>query len=534
MKILLITPIANYPRIHPSFLSNTDFPVGFAYIAAALKQAGHSVVGLNPNNDVRFESAQELLKNRLIQALIETNPHMIGLGGLSTDIHFINDAITIIRSLRPHIPIVCGGGIITNDAEYVFKLLRPDFCIIGDAEVAIVKLVNMLERGEALFHEVPNIGYWANGTAVFNECRQDEVDVDSHPFPDYEPFGMSSMLGNHSLVARYNFRYTRPHPVPMTLVAARGCPFNCSFCVHRDDKRYRFRSIQNIMEEIAVMHERYHFNILIILDELFAVHKGRLQQFATAVLEGREKYGWDFDWTFQTHASANLDHATLQLAKQAGCFFFSYGIESASPTVLVSMNKKTEPRQIETAIELSRQVRMGFGGNFIFGDPAETLETAKESLEFYKRHCLNIHVNVGTVHPYPGSELFDYCLERGIIPDKLAYYDNIDQVSYNMTSLPHDEFNRLMSLIGQTLNQCPVPVARTVASRPDPNASSGELSQNGEKRPWELWSVCPHCNETIYARELLGDEETANNCASFVTGCPACHIRYIVRVTNSA
>lgn len=531
MKILLVIPVSNYPDVHPSFLSNTDFPVGFAYLAGALKQAGHRVFGLNPNNDVRFDSARELLKERLIKALLEVNPYLIGLGGLSTDIQFIMDAIGIIRSVRPHIPIVCGGGIISNDADFIFNLLQPDFCIIGDAEQAIVQLASMLERGEALFDLIPNFGYWLQGKAVFSSCKADVTDINSYPFPDYEPFDIENMLGNHSLVTRYQYRYTRSYPIPMTLVAARGCPFRCSFCVHNDGKRYRYRSIQNIMDEIKMLNENYHFNILIILDELFAVHKDRLNQFSMAIMQGREQYGWDFDWSFQTHASANLDYATLQLAKQAGCFFFSYGIESASPTVLASMNKRTEPGQIEAAIKLAEQVKVGFGGNFIFGDPAETFKTAAESLEFYKQHCRYSHVNIGTVHPYPGSRLFEYCLEQGIIANKSEYYDSIDQIAYNMTGLEHDDWIRLMTGIQEFTGQCGIPVVEASTARQDPNAVPGERYGNGDKTPWELTFCCPHCYDPIYTRMLLADADIQDQGAHFVTGCPSCHKRFVVRVT---
>lgn len=532
MKILLVIPLSNYPQTHPAFLSNTDFPVGFAYIAAALKKAGHKVFGLNPNNDTRYESAQELLNARLIQSLIETNPHMIGLGGLSTDIHFIADAIQIIRSVRPHIPIVCGGGIITNDAEYVFNRLHPDFCIIGDAENTLVQLVEMLEQGSALFDTIHNLGYWRDGLARFSSHLRNNDPVDSYPFPDYEPFDIDSMLGEHALVTRYQYRYTRSHPVPMTLVAARGCPFRCSFCVNNDDKHYRFRSIGNIMDEIKVLYETYHFNILIILDELFAVHKDRLQQFSIALIEGRERYGWDFDWSFQTHASANIDYATLQLAKQAGCFFFSYGIESASPTVLASMNKRTQPGQIEAAIKLAEQIQVGFGGNFIFGDPAETFQTALESLEFYKKFCLHAHVNIGTVHPYPGSRLFNYCLEEGVITSKAEYYNSIDQVSYNMTHLPKEDWLRLMSDIMQFVRECCIPLVDTSSSRQDPCATTRERQNNANKTPWELEFTCPHCRHEIYTRMLLINDDVCHNEARFVTGCTACHKRFIVNVTG--
>jgi len=144
-----------------------------------------------------------------------------------------------------------------------------------------------------------------------------------------------------------------------------------------------------------------------------------------------------------------------------------------------------------------------------------------------------MHVNVGTVHPYPGSSLFEYCLNKGKIPDKLAYYNSIDQVCYNMTSLPDEEFSRLMSHITATVNSCAVPMAVTVASRQDTAAFSGETVHNGNRKPWELWFVCPHCSERVYARELLGEEEMAHNCASFVTGCPVCHLRSVVRVIPS-
>jgi len=77
------------------------------------------------------------------------------------------------------------------------------------------------------------------------------------------------------------------------------------------------------MAEIKENYERYKFNVLIILDELFVVKQERFLEFCEAILEGKQQYGWDFDWMFQTHASAKLTLNGLKLAKKAGCFFFS-------------------------------------------------------------------------------------------------------------------------------------------------------------------------------------------------------------------
>ena len=230
-------------------------------------------------------------------------------------------------------------------------------------------------------------------------------------------------------------------------------------------------------------------------------------------------------------ASANLDESTLRLAKRAGCFLFSYGIESASPVVLASMNKKTRPEQIEIAIKLAEHVHIGLGGNFIFGDPAETPQTALESVDFYKKYCRYIHVSIGTVYPFPGSRLFEYCLNNGIIPDKLDYYNNINRINYNMTSLSHDEFRILMdNILAETDQMRNIPMIEAIRAKQDSNAPEREIRENGGKTPWELSYECPHCQTIIYNRELLSNEEVFVNGTAFISACASCHKRFIVSV----
>ncbi len=160
MKVLLIIPTFGYKHGYPSFFSNADFPTGFAYIASAIRNSGHEVVGLNPNNDVSYKSALEMIGDKISRSLSKNNPDLIGLGGLSTDYKFIQDSMQIIREKSPKTPIVCGGGIINCDAEFVFTTLRPDFCIIGEGEETIVNLIDMLESNKQDFAKIANLGYW--------------------------------------------------------------------------------------------------------------------------------------------------------------------------------------------------------------------------------------------------------------------------------------------------------------------------------------------------------------------------------------
>jgi radical SAM superfamily enzyme YgiQ (UPF0313 family) len=508
MRVLLITPTQAYKHTYPVFSSSSDFPVGFAYLASALKTAGHEVFGLNPNNVPGYKSAYEMLYDRISRCLKENQPELIGLGGLCIDFKFLKDAIHIIRTLAPDIPVVCGGGIINHDAEFVFRTLHPDFCIIGEGEEVLVQLADMLEMNKQDYGQIPNLGYWEQGVSEFTRQDSNYGDINQRTFPDYEPFGFDAMLDldNRSLVARYLYRYTRANPRPIPIVTARGCPFSCTFCIHKGGLRYRSRSIDNIIQEITSLYARYHFNILIIIDELFVANKMRLREFCDALICAKKKYSWDFDWSFQTHANASLDEEILKLAKQAGAYFFSYGIESASPKVLVSMNKHSMPSQIAKAIELSQATEIGFGGNFIFGDVAETTETISESLNFFWQHCKDIHVFLFDVQPYPGSKLFEHCLEKGIIQDKVEFYEHIEETIFNMTSIPDELWipwlKRMVSL-GNSFSW--IKSQDAFRCTKELESTNNYLFLHRREQVWKVWVKCPHCNKEAYYRERLRD-----------------------------
>lgn len=504
MRALLVIPTYAYQYGYPVFVSASDFPVGFAYLASSLRKAGHQVYGLNLNNEQGYRSAHEMIDKKIRYAFDDIKPELIGLGGLCTDFRFIKDALQIVKKHHPDIPVVLGGGIINNDAEFVFKLLRPDFCIVGEGEETIVKLADKIANGKGDYNSIDNLGYWKNGRALFTKVNYNYIDINERPFPYYEPFGIKRMLDNYSLESRYLYRYPRPNPRPMGIVMSRSCPFSCTFCIGSNLRpRYRARSIENILQEIKIMYERYDFNVLVILDELFAVDKLRMREFCNALIEAKRKHNWDFVWQFETHISASLDYETLKLAKEAGCYFFSCGLESASPRVLASMNKKTKVTQIAEAIKVADLVGIGFGGNFIFGDVAESQETISETMDFFAEHCMDIHLYLSYIQPYPGSKLFETCIEKGIIKDKTNYYEKIGEKIWNMTLIPDRLWYPWIYYLYYLANRYLwVKPTKTIRCKKE-----GELA-NG-KEIWGIWARCPHCGKVFYCRELLGKASTA-------------------------
>lgn len=386
MRVLLVIPANGYGRTKAP-VGITDLPIGMAYVSAHLKRQGHNVWACNLNN------REEPVEDALSRSLIAFEPQAVLTGGISADYACLKEIVRVCRAEAPNARLTIGGGIATHDPEFVREHLRPDTVFEGEFD-------------------------WSPGQSL-----------DELPWPDYSIFGA---FMDQARFTRWLYRFPQDKPRPMVVVAARSCPFRCSFCVHEKRVPYRARSIANVMAELREMHDRYRFNVLVILDELFAAKCDRVAEFSQAVLESRMR----FSWCFQTHSSARLDVGTLRLARAAGCYLFAYGLESASPRVLASMNKRSSPERIVEGISAAREAGVLFGGNFIFGDPAETWSTVAQSLMFWWRHCRGCFITFSGVRPYPGSRLFEFCLERGLIRDKLSYYETVDRHYVNMTAMP--------------------------------------------------------------------------------------------------
>ena len=105
-----------------------------------------------------------MIQDVISKRIEDVEPDLIGLGGLCTDYGFLRDAIGIIRNYD--VPIVLGGQIVTNDAEFIFNDLKPDYAIVGEGEDAVVGLCHLMEYGpenlnfEPAITAVKNLWYW--------------------------------------------------------------------------------------------------------------------------------------------------------------------------------------------------------------------------------------------------------------------------------------------------------------------------------------------------------------------------------------
>ncbi len=475
-KILIVVPrYNNTNEIEYAY----PFPLGLGYISATLKNAGYQVDCLNLNHH------KGLIEDITTNALQKQDYDYICTGTVSSGFIFIEKIITAVRLHKSNPKIILGGLIITGEPNFIFNALKPDFAVIGEGEETIIELLEYLEKKGNLA-EVKGIGYRdENNNIIFTQQREQIKNIDTIPIPDYEGFGYEEKLDNeHPNEFYHNTLLDYSHTYP--IIASRGCPYKCTFCYHYN--RYVGRSIDAVMKELNIMVKRYKINSIMIYDECFTLEKSRMYEFCKRMKELREDISWHLQWECQLTVKT-LDIEILKTMKDAGCVSVAYGFESYSPKVLKSMNKPITPYEINRALHETLDAKMSVLANFIFGDVAETKETAKETLDYWKDNCKG-QINLDFVKPYPNSELYKHCFEKGLLKDKLDFTKNLTGIGFNMTdNMTEQEYNQLHDDIDNALDSHRRYV-RPIAMYKE------------SKDTYSLKVKCPNCNEVIVYKDF--------------------------------
>jgi radical SAM superfamily enzyme YgiQ (UPF0313 family) len=155
----------------------------------------------------------------------------------------------------------------------------------------------------------------------------------------------------------------------------------------------------------------------------------------------------DIKWALE--GSGRLNYAKpklLALMKRAGCVFIGYGVESLDDDTLKRMNKNLTRKQIIEGVEATRKAGIGVGMFMMFGNIDENEETLQKAVDFLLKYDDQSQLRtIRAITPYPGSPLYYYALEKGLLKDAADFYDNkhvnSDLLSVNFTQLSDEEFH---------------------------------------------------------------------------------------------
>ena len=418
MKILLVV------YDNDSYVSM--FPLGIAYIASACRNAGHEVKIYN--QDVyHWPEAQ------LVELLRKEHFDVIGIGVIGGYCQYrkllkLSDAINQLSN-RPF--YIIGGHGPSPEPGYFLKKTQADVVVIGEGEITIIELLAAIERKKDL-SAVQGIAFLKNGKCTQTPKRTEIQSIDdiSHPAWDLFP------IDHYALLREPN---TRNSDRCMLVLSGRGCAFGCNFCYRMYDG-YRPRSSAGIIEEIRILQKDYAISYIDFQDELLMSSVSRTIELCESFIKAKLRFKW--------FCNGRLNYArpnVLKIMKEAGCVFINYGIESLDENALRIMKKGLTVKQIVDGIENTLSAGMSPGYNIIFGNIGETAESLKLGVDFLLKY--DDHAQMRTIRPvtpYPGSPLYYYAIEKGLLKDCEDFYENkhtnSDLLTINFTDMSDDEY----------------------------------------------------------------------------------------------
>jgi len=363
------------------------FPLGLAYVASSLLKEGHDV-------EIYNQDVYHYPESHLTQYLTDNHFDVVGLG-------------------------MCGGYY-----QYA-KFLKIREAVPADMEFWV---------GGHLFSADPAYFEDKYGVKVYAGEYEKGVDIDEIPYPAWDLFPMDY----YSLIRLpYASNSDRCFPV----LSGRGCPYRCNFC-YRMSLGYHPRSIQGIVGEIITLMGDYHITYIDFADELLMINPDRTRE----ICEALKPLG--IKW--MCNGRLNIARPKLLKAmKDSGCVFINYGIEAMDDYVLERMNKKLTVNQIIKGVEATLEAKISPGLNMLWGNIGDTKETLWKAVNFLRQY--DDHTQLRTirpVQPYPGSDLYYYAIEQGMLEGIEDFYENkhknSDLASVQFTGLSNWQFHRAL------------------------------------------------------------------------------------------
>ena len=352
---------------------------GLCLISACVKKAGYDVNLI----DLRRLKGWDNFENEIKKS----KPDAVGITMMSVDYNPALKCIDIIKKINPDIKIIVGGAHPSIAPDEIASIDKIDHVIKGEGEISFVKLLQKIEKNETPERLIEG----------------EKPDIDEMPFADRELFG--------------NLEYPLPvegfSPPFVTIIAGRGCLYNCSFCQPAEraifGKKVRRRSVNNVIKELIGLREKYNFKSMMIHDDCITEDRDWVYDFC-------KKYRAEFNIPFACQSRADIVCRNEDMIKemvQSGLKLFFIGFESGNQRILNFLRKGTKVEHNYKAAEMCRKYGIQIWANYMMGVPTETKEEVMDTVRMIQKIKPD-HYSPAFFTPHPGSDLFTYCEEHGL------------------------------------------------------------------------------------------------------------------------
>ncbi len=333
--------------------------------------------------DTQVNVYRDVFEHIVKPAILEEQPDIIGISiVLRQQLFSTMTFCAMIKESFPDIHVTIGGNTVTRLRDVLpttpklFALF--DSAVVYEGETAFLQLVDAIGTDRD-FNEIPNV-LWRDDAGIHTSPVTSSENMADLPVPDFDGLPLD--------------RYFVPEPV-LPYLATRGCYWGrCEFCDHGEGYTagYRTKKIQEIIEEVRSLRDKYHTRHFHFTDESYP--PALFRKLTRQLKEHQLGIAWTTHIRFE---KSLLDDEVWQDAEDSGCKFLHMGYESGSERVLKLMDKATTTDVIERSLELSSKHGVWNHVMGFFGFPGERYEDAKFSMQFLEDNKTHVHsIGFGT------------------------------------------------------------------------------------------------------------------------------------------
>jgi len=432
-------------RLYRETMKLVFSPLGIAYIAANIRDEveveimdaaaeGFDHEEIIDENFIRFGSPLSEIQER-----IETfQPDIVGVTCLFSSVFpMVREVCRVAKRVNPDIITITGGTYPTFMTEYCLSEPKLDMVVLGEGEATMLELIKRLKAGQSI-EDMDGIGFKDNGRVVVNQKTQYIEDLDSLPFParDLLPMELYKEIG-----VPHSFSAASRNNAP--LITSRGCPAHCIYCSSTKfwGNRYRFRSPENVLDEIGELIDNYGIDEIQFEDDNITANRKR----AKAIFQGIIDRGYDIKFNFPNGVALwTLDKELVDLIVEAGAYEMTLAFESGCQEVLSGIVKK--PLNLEKAREITKYIKskdLRTNAFFIFGFPGETKEQMQQTFVFANEMKTDM-AYFFVANPLPGTEMYEMARDQGLLRGDFNFENlTFTRSAYHEGIFPRGELERM-------------------------------------------------------------------------------------------
>lgn len=303
------------------------------------------------------------------------------------------------------LPCVFGGIHAILDPERVIAHPAVDVLCVGEGEQASVELCDALDAGREPT-SIANL--WIkrpDGTVERNPLRPLIEDLDGLPIDE-------RAMWDHEAILRDSLWEAG-------IMGGRGCPYSCTYCAN-SARRIKYEGLgrfvrmcspEKMIAQVESLAERIPFKKIFFEDDIFTLDHDWVRRFCALY---KERFAYPFKVYIHVQT---VTKPILQTLKDAGCYMVLAGVEAGNERLRREvLNRCMSNEELLRAFAWCDEVGLETWTFNIVGFPGETEETIADLFALHRRLRPN-GAQCSIFYPYPGTRLYDICLEQGMLTE---------------------------------------------------------------------------------------------------------------------